>query len=72
MTTTTETAAEAYTRHHTEATALATRIADALVNDAWPSALNWGHVGDITEAERQLREIADRMFGEGEHAPENQ
>ena len=33
-----------------------------------PEAINWGHVGDITETRRQLQEIADRLFGEGEYA----
>jgi len=53
---------------------LVERIHDAIENhdDADAEGLNWGHVGDIAETERQLQEIADRLFLEGEYAPERQ
>jgi hypothetical protein len=68
----TRTAYDAYLAHHAAALALVERIHEAIENydDAPADDLNWGHVGDIAETERQLREIADRLFGEGEHAPE--
>ena len=71
---TTRTALDAYMDHRTAALALVERIHDAIENhdDADVEGLNWGHVGDITETERQLQEIADRLFLEGEYAPERQ
>ncbi len=76
MTTRTETAAQAYERNLRAARDLASRIADHLTrlelgNDR-PAGLHWGHVGDMVETERELRQIADRLFGEGEFAPESQ
>jgi len=74
MTTTTETAAQAYERNLRAARELANRIADHLTelelgNDR-PADLHWGHVGDMAETVAGLRLVSDRMFGEGEHAPE--
>lgn len=74
MTTTTETAAGAYERNLRAARELANRIADHLAemelgNDR-PAGLHWGHVGDMAETVEGLRQVSDRMFAEGEHAPE--
>jgi hypothetical protein len=73
---TTETASQAYERNLRAARELANRIADHLTelelgNDR-PAGLHWGHVGDMGETVNELRVVSDRMFGEGEHAPENQ
>jgi len=73
---TTETAAQAYARNLRAARELANRIADHLTelelgNDR-PAGLDWGHVGDMAETVKELRVVSDRMFGEGESAPENQ
>ena len=64
---TTRTALDAYMEHHAAALALVERIHDAIENhdDAPAEGLAWGHVGDIVETERQLQEIADRLFPEG-------
>ncbi len=73
MTTTTKTqrtALDAYMVHHAAAIALLARITDAIDNhDSAPAeGLHWGHVGDIAETEKALRQIANRLFNEGEHA----
>jgi hypothetical protein len=65
-------ASEDYDRLLAEATAIAYRIAEELANGEFPPGLNWGHVGDMTETVRGLRQVSDRMFAEGEYAPENQ
>ncbi len=68
---TTRTALDAYMEHHTAALALVERIHEALENhddSPLPDDIHWGHVGDIDETERQLRQISDRMFHEGEYA----
>lgn len=74
MTTTTETAAQAYERNLKTARELANRIADLLteleLGNDWPAGLHWGHVGDMSETVAGLRVVSDRMFHEGEHAPE--
>jgi hypothetical protein len=74
MTTRTETADQAYARNLRAAREVANRIADHLTelelgNDR-PAGLHWGHVGDMAETVKELRVVSDRMFGEGEHAPE--
>jgi hypothetical protein len=61
-----------YDRLLIEATAIAYRIAEQLANGEFPKGLDWGNVGDMAETVKGLREVSDRMFAEGEHAPENQ
>ena len=70
---TSRTARNAYRAHQVAALALLARIRDALEDGAAPAPeeLNWGHVGDMAETERELQQLADRLFGEGEFAPEN-
>ena len=73
---TSETAVQAYARNLRAARELANRIADHLAelelgNDR-PAGLHWGHVGDMGETVKGLRVVSDRMFDEGEYAPENQ
>jgi hypothetical protein len=74
MTTETKpTALDAYMAAHADALALVERIHEAIENhdiSPDPDALNWGHVGDIVETRRQLQAISDRLFSEGEYAPE--
>ena len=70
---TTRTALDAYMAAHADALALVERIHKAIENhdiSPDPDALNWGHVGDIVETRRQLQAISDRLFNEGEYAPE--
>ena len=33
-----------------------------------PEAINWGHVGDLTDILKQLTDISDRITGQGEYA----
>ena len=69
---TAQTALDAYMEHRTAALALLARIHEAIEthdNSATtPEDIHWGHVGEMAENERVLREMADRIFGEGEHA----
>ena len=51
-----------------EAIAIAGRIHDRLADGEWPEGLRWGDVGDMAEAVRALRAVADRLFAEGRHA----
>ncbi|MFO7533901.1 MAG: hypothetical protein R6W93_15700 [Candidatus Limnocylindrales bacterium] len=71
-TTTTPTATSAsaeFDRLLAEATDIAGRIHDELANGQFPAGLHWGHVGDMAETVRELRDVSDRIFAEGEHAP---
>ncbi len=74
MTTTTETAAQAYERNLRTARELADRIADHLarleLGNERPAGLHWGHVGDMAETVKRIRSASDLMFGEGDDAPE--
>ena len=36
--------------------------------NANPDEIHWGHVGDLAEMSKNLREIRDRAFQEGEYA----
>jgi len=65
-------ATDDYDRLLIEATAIAYRIAEQLANGEFPKGLHWGHVGDITETVKGLRAVSDRIFAEGEYAPEHQ
>ena len=73
-----ETAPQAYKRTLQTAREHADRIADLLsemeqeLGTELPAHLHWGHVGDIAETVNGLRAISDRMFHEGEHAPETE
>ncbi len=60
---------EAFDRLLDEATTIASRIATELADGEFPRGLDWGHVGDMTETIRGLRDVSDRMFAEGEHTP---
>ena len=71
--TTKRTALQAYMENQTVALALIERIHEAIENhdDApAPEQIHWGHVGDIAEIRSQLQAISDRLFLEGEYAPE--
>jgi hypothetical protein len=74
MTTQTKpTALDAYMAAHAEALALVERIHEAIENHGIspdPDAIHWGHVGDMVETRRQLQAISDRLFAEGEYAPQ--
>ena len=68
----TRTAMDAYLEHHEATVALLERITTAVTNHDVPGAdpehVTWGHVGSLAHWHRQLQEMADSMFGEGEHA----
>ncbi len=36
--------------------------------EANPDDIHWGHVGDLADISKNLREICDRAFQEGEYA----
>jgi len=36
--------------------------------EANPDDIHWGHVGDLADISKNLREICDRTFQEGEYA----
>ena len=36
--------------------------------EASPDEIHWGHVGDLADISKNLREICDRAFQEGENA----
>jgi len=69
---TTRTALQAYMENLTAAQTLALNILGALDNHDTvdPETLDWGEVGDMVETRRQLQAIHDRMFAEGEYAPQ--
>jgi len=72
---TTRTALDAYMEHHSAALALVERIHDGLAShdvSPDPEEISWGHVGDMAETYIALRQISDRLFGEGEYAPADQ
>lgn len=72
MTTPRQTAAEAYTAAHADTLALLRRIEAELTAPLRNSTdgLHWGHVGDARARASALKEISDRLFQEGEYAPE--
>lgn len=65
-------ASEAFDRLLAEAIDISGRIALELANGQFPAGLHWGHVGDMAETVKGLRAVSDRMFAEGEHAPEKE
>ena len=68
----TRTASDAYMEHHEAVVALLARMTEAVTNHDVPGAdpehVSWGHVGSLAHWRQGLEEIADSMFGEGEHA----
>ena len=67
------TALDAYMENQAAALALVERIHEAIENhdtDPAPEQIHWGHVGDIAETRAMLQAISDRLFYEGEYAPE--
>jgi hypothetical protein len=71
--TTKPTALDAYMAAHADALALIERIQETIANhdiSPDPEDIHWGHVGDMVETRRQLQAISDRLFAEGEYAPE--
>lgn len=70
---TTRTALEAYMEAHATALALIERIHEGIENHDTapaPEDINWGDAGSMTETAKSLKAISDRLFAEGEHAPE--
>ena len=68
------TAPDAYMALRADALALLARITEAIENhDTTPAGddLHWGHVGDMALTRHDLQIISDRLFAEGEYAPEN-
>ena len=68
----TRTALQAYMENLTAAQTLALDILGALDNHdtADPETIHWGHVGDIAEIRHELQATHDRLFHQGEYAPE--
>jgi hypothetical protein len=67
------TALDAFMGYQLDALALIERIHEGIEsNDLVPAPeqINWGHAGDMNEIRRMLQEISDRLFIEGEYAPE--
>jgi hypothetical protein len=67
------TALQAYMENQTAVLALVERIHEAIENhdtDPTPEAIHWGHVGDIAEIRSELQALSDRLFFEGEFAPQ--
>jgi hypothetical protein len=60
---------------HAEAVALIERISAAIENHDFVAAeadegISWGTVGTMSATRRSLQEISDRLFAEGEYAPQ--
>lgn len=70
----TRSALDAYMEHHAAALALLARISEHLADhDDAPveepdTGITWGHVGDIASTRKELQELSDRLFSEGEYA----
>jgi len=70
MTRNNDTALAAFMAHKVEIDSMLSRLqtlSDEHSN-AHPDEIHWGHVGDLADMSAKLGEIADRAFGEGEHA----
>lgn len=63
-------AADAFIVEKAKIDAILTRLVEHSENhfDVMPDDVNWGHVGDLAETLRQLKQISDATFREGEHA----
>ena len=62
----------AYLKNLNVAQSLALDILSVLDNHetADPDSLDWSHVGDMIEIRRELGHIHDRLYAQGEYAPE--
>jgi len=69
---TNRTALQAYMVESTAALALIERLHEALAehDDAPADAISWGDYAVMAETRRELQAISDRLFAEGEYAPE--
>ena len=69
---TTRTALQAYMVESTAALALIERLHEALAehDDASAETISWGDYAVMAETRRELQAISDRLFAEGEYAPE--
>jgi hypothetical protein len=69
---TTRTALAAYMVESTAALALIERLHEALAehDEAPADAISWGDCAVMAETRRELQAISDRLFAEGEYAPE--
>lgn len=68
-------ARERHEQHVAAIRAMAIRILEATdeggaLNSEGIERITWGHVGDVQHWHHGLRQVADSMFREGEHAPE--
>jgi hypothetical protein len=71
-TTRTNSALDEFVAAKTEIDAMLARL-QALSDDHFnyaPDEIHWGHVGSLATTRNQLKDICDRMFGEGEYAPD--
>lgn len=66
------TALEAYEEHQAKISQLLSKIQAGLLEHdrGCTKGHDWGHVGELTDIESQLSEIADRLLRQGEYAPE--
>ena len=63
-------ALDAFIARKTEIDKMLVRI-QALSDDHFnvhPDEIHWGHVGDLSNYSKQLREVTNAAFQEGEHA----
>jgi hypothetical protein len=69
---TTRTALAAYMVERTATLALIERLHEALDNhdDASAETISWGDYAVMAETRREFQETSDRLFSEGEYAPE--
>lgn len=70
----TRTAAQAYAMHEQAALDLLEEIRKAIRHNPMrpqdAGALNWGDVGSMERNRADLQQIADRLLGRGEYAPD--
>ena len=66
-----ERAQAAYMEHHAAAVALINRIQIAVANHDMapdPESINWGTVGSMEQTRKDLQQLSDWLFDEGEYA----
>jgi len=68
-----QTPLDAYMQKHAHIAEMIKRLQDASDDHFFnnPDDIGWGHVGDLSATEAALQELNDRVFREGEYAPEN-
>ncbi|NOX74089.1 MAG: hypothetical protein GXP03_10885 [Alphaproteobacteria bacterium] len=70
MTRNNDKALAAFMARKAEIDTMLARLQQALSDEhfeANPDEIHWGHVGDLADMAKNLHEITDRAFGEGEY-----